>query len=123
MEAYEELRGLATAISRGKPGTAADSLPRTIGGSNLATASDREFTTLEKCRNQAMNNMYAINDLGSRVAALLERLRGPQLTGGSGSEGESEPRGMLVVHLEQLEYEGQRLGEIQADLALLEQLL
>lgn len=88
-----------------------------------ATASDRETTTLEKCRNQAMNNMYAINDLGSRVAALLERLRGPQLTGGSGSEGDSEPRGMLVVHLEQLEYEGQRLGEIQADLALLEQLL
>lgn len=89
-----------------------------------ATASDRETTTLEKCRNQAMNNMYAINDLGSRVAALLDRLRGPQLLKGSaGEDGDSEPRGMLVVHLEQLEYEGQRLGEIQADLALLEQLL
>lgn len=92
--------------------------------SNLATASDREFTKLEKCRNQAMNNMYAINDLGSRVTALLERLRGPQLLkGGVGEDGDSEPRGMLVVHLEQLEYEAQRLGEIQADLALLEQLL
>lgn len=89
-----------------------------------ATASDRETTTLEKCRNQAMNNMYAINDLGSRVAALLDRLRGPQLLKGSaGEDGDSEPRGMLVVHLEQLEYEAQRLGEIQADLALLEQLL
>jgi IS30 family transposase len=97
---------------------------RELGSSNHGSATSMlEATTLEKCRNQAMNNMYAINDLGSRVAALLDRLRGPQLTGGSGSEGDSEPRGMLVVHLEQLEYEAQRLGEIQADLALLEQLL
>ena len=38
-----------------------------------STANLREVTTLEKCRNQAMSNMYAINDLGSRVVALLDR--------------------------------------------------
>lgn len=82
-----------------------------------------ETTTLEKCRNQAMDNMSTINDIGSRVTGLLTRLRGLEPRTGSGSDGDTEPRGMLVVHLEQLEYEGQRLGEIQADLALLEQLL
>lgn len=91
--------------------------------SNLATTSDRQFTTLETCRNQSMDNMHAINDIGSRITGLLNRLRGLEPRTGGGADGDSEPRGMLVVHLEQLEYEGQRLGEIQADLALLEQLL
>lgn len=94
------------------------------GGSVNIRAADVRETTLEKCRNQAMSNMYVINDLGSRVAALLVRLRGPQiLKGSAGEDDDSEPRGMLVVHLEQLEYEAQRLGEIQSDLAELDRLL
>lgn len=84
---------------------------------------DRPTTTLERCRDQAMDNMHSVNEIHSRILALLNRMRGPEPRTGSGSDGDTEPRGMLVVHLEQLEYEAQRLGEIQADLVLLESLL
>lgn len=92
-------------------------------GRQPASANMIEFTTLEKCRNQAMDNMSTINDIGSRIAGLLDRLRGRGSLIGGKADGDSEPRGMLVVHHEQLEYEAQRLGEIQADLAELERLL
>lgn len=93
-------------------------------GLELGVAANlREATTLEKCRDQAMDNMHSINDIGSRITGLLTRLRGLEPRTGCGSDGDSEPRGMLVVHIEQLEYEARRLGEIQADLAVLESLL
>lgn len=92
-------------------------------GRQPASANMLEVTTLEKCRNQAMDNMSIINDIGSRVTGLLTRLRGLEPRTGIGSDGDTEPRGMLVVHHEQLEYEARRLGEIQADLAELERLL
>lgn len=95
----------------------AESKATASSGNNL------KATTLETCRNQAMQNMYSINEIGNRVVALLERLRGPEPLTGTGADGDTEPRGMLVVHLDQLELEAQRLGEIQSDLALLESLL
>lgn len=93
---------------------------------NLVASSKIAYnpTTLEKCRDQSNDNMHAINTIGSRVIGLLTRLRGLEPRVGGGSEDDdSEPRGMLVVHLEQLEYEARRLGEIEADLAELERLL
>lgn len=103
-------------------GTAVNSMQNcTIKGYDEA----RETTTLERCRNTAMDNMHVINEIGSRITMLLTKLGGPvPRSGGSADEGGAEPvGGMLTVHLDQLEYEARRLGEIYADLERLEKLL
>ena len=84
----------------------------------------REPTILERCRNQAMDNMHGLNEIGSRITILLNKLGGPvPRSGGASDESDAEPDGMLTVHLSQLEYEARRLGEIFADLERLEKLL
>lgn len=102
-------------------GTAVNSMQNcTIKGYDEA----REPTTLERCRNTAMDNMHGINEIGSRITMLLNKLGGQvPRTGGVSDEREEEPSGMLTIHLEQLEYEARRLGEIFADIERLERLL
>lgn len=92
---------------------------REFVGSNL-----REPTTLEQCVDSQRRNADYIDNISSRINHLISKLRGnsPKASGDcDGALRESE--GLLGDHKEALEYEGVRLGAIQADLAVLESLL
>lgn len=109
----------------GFPGGGSSTAVNTMQNCTIKGYDDaREPTTLERCRDMAMGNMHGINEIGSRITILLNKLGGPvPRSGGESDEGEAEQRGMLTVHLDQLEYEARRLGEIFADIERLEKLL
>ncbi|WP_288078585.1 hypothetical protein [Pseudomonas sp.] len=89
------------------------------GSSNV-----RQSTPLEQCMNDQQCNQTQIDDIAERISALIRRLQGQSV--GCGSEddcGEMKSIGMLGEHKAALKLEGQRLGEIQCDLAVLESLL
>ena len=90
----------------------------------VGIASTKEFTVLEKCANEQSCNQNQIDDIAERIAALIRRLQGHSVGCGSEDEaGEMKSIGVLVEHQAALKLEGQRLGEIQCDLAVLESLL
>ena len=95
-------------------------LRESVGSTGVA-----EFTMLEKCANEQSCNQNQIDDIAERISALIRRLQGHSL--GCGSEedeaGEMVSIGVLGEHQAALKLEGQRLGEIQCDLAVLEKLL
>lgn len=81
-------------------------------------------TPLEQCMTDQQCNQRQIDDIAERISALIRRLQGQSV--GCGSEddcGEMKSIGMLGEHKAALKLEGQRLGEIQCDLAVLESLL
>lgn len=80
-------------------------------------------TTLDACVNLQSSNADYIDNIASRISALIGRLRGYSTKGECGGEGEREHEGVLGNLRSDLEDEGVRLGEIQADLAVLEELL
>lgn len=84
--------------------------------------SAREATTLEQCVNQQRTNVDYIDNISSRINGLIRKLRGHSVTGCDESD-VKQSEGLLGDHKIALEYEAQRLGEIQADLAELERLL
>lgn len=88
------------------------------------TGNVRQSTTLEQCMSDQQCNQTQIDDIAERISALIRRLQGQSV--GRGSEDDCDEMksiGMLGEHKAALKLEGQRLGEIQVDLALLEQLL
>lgn len=91
----------------------------------VGSAKTAEFTLLEKCANDQQCNQNQIDDIAERISALIRRLNGHSV--GCGSEedeaGQMLSIGVLGEHQAALKLEGQRLGEIQCDLAVLEQLL
>lgn len=90
----------------------------------VGSASTAEFTLLEKCANEQSCNQNQIDDIAERISALIRRLKGHSVGCGSEDEaGEMLSIGILGEHQAALKLEGQRLGEIQCDLAVLEQLL
>lgn len=108
--------------------TAEFSSPASAGNSFATSSikgeySAREATTLEQCVDQQRTNFDYIDNISSRINGLIRKLRGHSVTG-CGSEGDvKQSEGLLGDHKTALEYEAQRLGEIQADLAELEKLL
>lgn len=81
-----------------------------------------EKTLLERCRTQAECNMDNIRNISARVMTLIERLGGP-LPCDEGKPMAAASGGMLHDHLTDLEIESQRLGALQADIAMLERML
>lgn len=93
--------------------------PLAVSGSNVA-----EISLLEKCLSDQNCNQRQIDDIATRIAALINRLQGHALGSGGDEEcGEMKSIGVLGEHQAALKYEGQCLGEIQCDLAVLERLL
>ncbi len=89
------------------------------GSTNL-----REDTLLEACIGQQQTNADYISNISTRVANLLQKLRGHGGLRGDCEDAEKrEHQGALGEHKLSLDYEAHRLGEIQADLAELERLL
>lgn len=89
------------------------------GGCNL-----RQPTTLEQCVDNQRRNADYIDNISSRISNLITKLRGYSAkSAGECGEGIRESEGVLGDHKAALDYESQRLGEIQADLAVLEELL
>lgn len=79
---------------------------------------------LEQCANTAADNIEATNNIGNRLVLLLERLRGSEPRGEVGDDSKASPsRGRLNDHLDDLQWQQQRLIDIQNDLSLLESLL
>lgn len=100
------------------------STPATNIREPVGSAKTAEFTLLEKCANEQSCNQNQIDDIAERISALIRRLQGTAVGAGSEDEsGEMLSIGVLGEHQAALKLEGQRLGEIQCDLAILESLL
>lgn len=100
------------------------STPSTNIREPVGSAKTAEFTLLEKCANDQSCNQQQIDDIAERISALIARLQGHSVgCGMEGDAGEMKSIGVLGEHQAALKLEGQRLGEIQCDLAVLEQLL
>lgn len=92
----------------------------------VGIASEKDFSPLEQCINDQQCNQRQIDDIADRISALINRLRGHSLSanGQAGGEGDyPKDIGLLGELKDSLKLEGQSLGDIQCDLAVLESLL
>lgn len=96
----------------------------TLQPSSGGTGNVSQSTPLEQCMRDQQCNQNQIDDIAERISALIRRLQGTAVGAGSEDDcGEMKSIGMLGEHKAALKLEGQRLGEIQCDLAVLESLL